>query len=70
VYSLWLIYAADPVYVLFGALAVVPGLIPYIWTRVREGEKLFNTFEWVVVAIVVAGAVFAVVGLANGSLSL
>ena len=45
VYSLWLIYAADPVYVLLGALAVVPGLVPYIWTRRKHGDKLFNAFE-------------------------
>ncbi|MCP1388127.1 amino acid permease [Corynebacterium sp. TA-R-1] len=70
IYSIWLIYAADPVYVLFGALAVLPGMIPYIWTKRSRGERLFNTFEWFVVALVVAGAVFAVIGLANGSLVL
>lgn len=70
VYSLWLIYAADPVYVLFGALAVLPGLIPYVWTKRARGERLFNTFEWFVVALVVAGAVFALVGLVNGTLVL
>lgn len=70
IYSLWLIYAADPVYVLFGALAVIPGLIPYLWTRIANEEKIFNTFEWVVVALVVLGAIAAVVGLVNGSLVL
>ena len=70
VYSLWLIYAADPVYVLLGALAVVPGLVPYIWTRRKQGDRLFNAFEWVVVAVVLAAAVIAVVGLVNGSLVL
>ncbi|MCT1450879.1 amino acid permease [Corynebacterium sp. p3-SID1194] len=70
IYSLWLIYAADPVYVLFGALAVIPGLIPYLWTRIANKEKIFNTFEWVVVALVVLGAIAAVVGLVNGSLVL
>lgn len=70
IYSLWLIYAADPVYVLFGALAVVPGLVPYLWTRLANKEEVFNTFEWVVVGVVLIGAVFAVVGLVNGSLTL
>lgn len=70
VYSLWLIYAADPVYVLLGALAVVPGLVPYIWTRRKQGDQLFNAFEWVVVAVVLVVAVVAVYGLANGSLTL
>ena len=70
VYSVWLIYAADPVYVLLGALAVVPGLVPYIWTRRKQGDQLFNAFEWVVVAVVLVAAVVAVYGLANGSLTL
>ncbi len=70
IYSLWLIYAADPVYVLFGALAVIPGLVPYLWTRLANKEKVFNTFEWVVVGVILIGAVFAVVGLVNGSLTL
>ncbi|MCG7296383.1 amino acid permease [Corynebacterium afermentans] len=70
VYSLWLIYAADPVYVLLGALAVVPGLVPYIWTRRKQGDTLFNPFEWVVVAVVLVAAVIAVIGLVNGSLVL
>ena len=70
VYSLWLIYAADLVYVLLGALAVVPGMVPYIWNRRRQGDKLFNPFEKVVVAVVLVAAVIAVIGLVNGSLVL
>ena len=70
IYSLWLIYAADPVYVLLGALAVVPGIVPYVWTRVHNKERLFNAFEWVVVGIVVVGAVFAVLKLIDGTLTL
>ena len=69
IYSLWLIYAADPVYVLFGALAVIPGLVPYVLTRLSRREELFNGFEWAVVVIVVAGAIVAVAGLLNGTLA-
>ena len=60
VYSLWLFYAADPTYLLFGALLVIPGFVPYIWTRVRAGERIFNTFEWVIVVLIIVGAVTAV----------
>ena len=70
VYSLWLIYAADLVYVLLGALAVVPGLIPYVGTRLYKKERVFNSFEWCVVAIVFIGAIAALWGLASGELSL
>ncbi|EET76795.1 amino acid permease [Corynebacterium tuberculostearicum] len=70
IYSLWLIYAADLVYVLLGALAVVPGLIPYVGTRLWKKERIFNTFEWCVVAVVLAGAATAIWGLSTGWLTL
>ncbi|MCQ9343967.1 amino acid permease [Corynebacterium kozikiae] len=70
VYSLWLLYAADPKYILFGALAVLPGLLPYVWTRLAQRERVFNAFEWCVVALVAAGSVASVWGLASGQLSL
>lgn len=70
VYSLWLIYAADLVYVLLGALAVIPGLIPYVGTRLYKKERVFNAFEWCVVAVVFIGAITAICGLSTGSLTL
>nr|WP_053546097.1 amino acid permease [Corynebacterium deserti] len=70
VYSVWLFYAAEPQYVLFGAIAMVPGLIPYVWTRLYRKEKVFNAFEWVVVTVVVVAAIAGIVSLVNGSLSL
>ncbi|WP_293770845.1 amino acid permease [uncultured Corynebacterium sp.] len=70
VYSVWLIYAADLVYVLLGALAVVPGMVPYVATRLFKKEQVFNVFEWCVVVIVAIGAIAAVWGLAAGALTL
>ena len=70
VYSLWLVYAADPVYVLLGALAVVPGMVPYVATRLVKKEQVFNAFEWTVVVIVFIGAAAAVWGLSTGALTL
>lgn len=70
VYSVWLFYAAEPRYVLFAALAMLPGLIPYVWTRKYRGEKVFNRFEWAVVAVVFIAAIAGAIGLLNGSLTL
>lgn len=70
IYSLWLFYAAEPQYVLFGAMAVVPGLVPYVLTRINRREQIFNTFEWGVVVVVVVAAGFGTWGLATGTLSL
>ncbi|QGU02474.1 Arginine/ornithine antiporter [Corynebacterium kalinowskii] len=70
IYSLWLFYAADVTYLLFGTLLILPGLIPYISQRIKNGDKWFNTFEWVIVAAVVIGACFAAYGLSTGALEL
>ena len=70
VYSVWLFYAAELRYVLFAALAMLPGLIPYVWTRKYRGEKVFNRFEWAVVAVVSIAAIAGAIGLLNGSLTL
>ncbi|MDO5372757.1 MAG: amino acid permease [Corynebacterium glutamicum] len=69
-YSVWLFYAAEPQFVLFGAMAMLPGLIPYVWTRIYRGEQVFNRFEIGVVVVLVVAASAGVIGLANGSLSL
>lgn len=70
VYACWLIYAADPVFILFGALAVLPGLIPYVWTRLAHKEKIFNSFEWAFVGLIVIASIAAITGLSTGALSL
>lgn len=69
-YSVWLFYAAEPQFVLFGAMAMLPGLIPYVWTRIYRGEQVFNRFEIGVVVVLVVAASAGVIGLVNGSLSL
>ena len=70
IYSLWLIYAADPIYVLLGALAIIPGLVPYVGTRLYQKERVFNAFEWCVVTIIALGAFAAIWGLYTGQVSL
>lgn len=70
VYSLWLFYAAEPRYVLFGALAVLPGIIPYVWTRIARHQRIFNRFEWCVVALVTLASIVAAYGLLTGTLAL
>ncbi|OAG69827.1 hypothetical protein AFK49_006440 [Corynebacterium ulcerans] len=69
-YSLWLFYAADLKYVLFGALAVLPGLIPYVGTRLYKKEPVFNAFEWVVVSLIAVAGCYGIYGIITGTMSL
>ncbi|MEJ6013836.1 amino acid permease [Corynebacterium sp. H127] len=69
-YSLWLFYAADVTYLLFGTLLVLPGLVPYVWQRIANKDRWFNAFEWVLVIAVILGACYAAFGLSTGILEL
>lgn len=70
VYSLWLVYAADPKYVLLGALATFPSIIPYVWYRHHLGRRIFTIYEWGVVVLILVGAIIAAWGLASGTITL
>lgn len=69
-YSMWLFYAADLTYVLYGAITLLPGMVPYVWTKIRNRERLFNRFEWAIVVLVLVASAAAVWGLAAGTLTL
>ena len=70
VYSLWLVYAADPKYVLLGALATFPNIIPYVWYRHHLRRRIFTIYEWGVVVLLLVGAIIAAWGLAAGTITL
>ena len=69
-YSLWLLYAAELQFVLLGTLLIVPGLAVYVATRLKAGGRVFNTFEWIISAIVVASAIGALYLIVTGQVSL
>ena len=69
VYALWLLYAAGPVYLLYTAIFYTIGLVLYVWAR-REGRlRVFTPVEIGLALLILAAAVYAVVGLAQGTLS-
>lgn len=55
VYSIWLIYAAGPNYLLMCALLYAPGILVFWWARNDRGAKSFSALE----ALLAAGIVFA-----------
>lgn len=69
-YSLWLLYAAELQFVLLGTLLIVPGLVVYVATRIKAGGRVFNAFEWVISALVVASALGALYLIVTGQISL
>ncbi|WP_141286003.1 basic amino acid/polyamine antiporter [Ideonella azotifigens] len=70
VYSLWLLYAAGPIYLLLTALIYAPGLAVHAWSQRAQGRSVLRGAEWALAAVLVAAAAATLAMLANGSLDL
>lgn len=70
VYALWLVYAAGLEYTLLACVFYVIGLVFYVWARKENGLRVFTPVELGVLALVVIGAVFGVLGVMSGSIEI
>ena len=69
-YSIWLVYAAGPKYLLLSALLYAPGALVYYKARKENNKIVFTNVEKIIFAVTVIGAILAAVGLFTGKLSL
>ncbi|PQZ92157.1 arginine-ornithine antiporter [Arthrobacter sp. MYb227] len=69
-YTLFLIFAAGPEFLLFACILLAPGTLFYIFARREQGVRLFTAPGWVVFMIVVVGAVAGIVALATGAITI
>lgn len=69
VYVLFMFVAAGPKYVLLVTALLGPGTVFYIWARREQNLHYFSGWERIVLAVVLAGAVVGIVGLATGQIS-
>ena len=53
-----------------GFIIYAPGTALYYITRREQGKQLFTPAEWVVFAVAVAGAIYALYGLVTGHISI
>lgn len=69
IYAIWLVYAGGVEYLLTGALFYFIGTVLFVWARRERKLPIFTTAEWAVFGVVALAAVWAVVKILNGSLS-
>lgn len=69
IYAIWLVYAGGVEYLLTAALFYFIGTVLYVWARKERRLSLFTTAEWAIFAVVAAAAVWAIVGIANGDIT-
>ena len=65
-YTVFLLYAAGPKYMLVSFVIYAPGTVLFVMTRREQGRTLFSPGELVLLGVAIIGAVAGVVALATG----
>jgi arginine:ornithine antiporter / lysine permease len=70
VYSVFLVFAGGTKFLVLSFLIYAPGTLLYLMTRKEQGKQVFTKSEWIIFAVFVVGAIYALVGLITGSISI
>ncbi|MBK6508135.1 MAG: amino acid permease [Haliea sp.] len=70
IYSIFLVYAGGMKFLVLSFLIYAPGTLLYLKTRREQSKQVFTTSEWVVFAVFVVGALYALFGLITGYLTI
>jgi arginine:ornithine antiporter / lysine permease len=70
IYSVFLVFAGGMKFLVLSFLIYAPGTLLYLKTRREQSKQVFTTAEWIVFAVFVAGAIYALVGLITGYLTI
>jgi len=65
-YTVFLLYAAGPKYILFSFIVYAPGTVLFVMARREEQRQLFSPREGVILVISILGALTGVLALAAG----
>ncbi len=66
IYTIFMIIAAGPKYVVLTCVLFAPGTILYFWARGEQNARLFSPVELGVFIVLIVGAAIGVYGLATG----
>lgn len=69
-YTIFMILAGGLKFLLLSAVLYAPGTLLYIWARREQGRRIFSGFDWALLAIAIAGAVYGVYALIAGQITL
>ncbi|MCB1255506.1 MAG: basic amino acid/polyamine antiporter [Microthrixaceae bacterium] len=69
-YTIFLLYAAGPKYMLLSFIIYAPGSVLFVMARREQGRKLFEGYEIIILAVSIIAAVTGVIGLGAGWISI
>jgi arginine:ornithine antiporter/lysine permease len=70
IYGLFLVFAAGWHFLMLSFLVYAPATVLYLKTRREQSKQLFTKAEWFVFATLVAGAIYALIGLLTGTITI
>jgi arginine:ornithine antiporter/lysine permease len=70
IYSVFLVFAGGMKFLVLSFLIYAPGTLLYLQTRKEQNKQVFTKAEWIVLAVFIVGAVYALVGLITGYLTI
>jgi arginine:ornithine antiporter / lysine permease len=69
-YTVFLLYAAGTKFLLLSCVVYAPGTVLFLMARRERGQRPFSALEAGIFAVVAAGAIVGIVGLATGRISI
>jgi arginine:ornithine antiporter / lysine permease len=70
IYSVFLVFAGGMKFLVLSFLIYAPGTLLYLKTRSEQGKQVFTKTEWIIFAVFVVGAIYALRGLITGYISI
>ena len=70
IYSVFLVFAGGTKFLVLSFLIYAPGTLLYLKTRREQGKQVFTMAEWVIFGLFVIGAIYALVGLVTGYITI
>jgi arginine:ornithine antiporter/lysine permease len=70
IYTGLMIYAGGFKFIVLSAILYAPGTLLYIWSRKEQNQAVFKASDLVILVLLIAAAVFGVVGLVTGYISI
>jgi arginine:ornithine antiporter/lysine permease len=70
IYSVFLVFAGGMKFLVLSFLIYAPGTLLYLKTRREQSKQVFTTAEWIVLAVFIVGAIYALMGLITGYITI
>jgi arginine:ornithine antiporter / lysine permease len=69
-YTAWLLYAAGMKFLLLSAVIYAPGTVLFLLARREQHVRVFTAKEWVAFGAAAVAGIFAIIGIASGSIAI